>query len=272
MNYTLILVYLLTIVIHIIDTLAYAIDLVGVRTHKLAVSISLFNIITIIDKISSLIQLPILGSMIDNAIRINDIVSLEPIFRVAMFLTTIGALIGAILIPDFVIVFSRIVNLFEHTGSVIKVIGKALVSGRKYQSTLLSKTNRWNIVYKPASVKYTSIKGLPKLMLCLNIFYNAFFSLSIFSSIYAGALLPEFRMTVSQLSGIIMGAAIMLSIFIDPAAAMITDLVMQGRYGEVKLKSMTFYLVIGKILGTVLAQLLFLPGATLIVWIAQVFI
>lgn len=72
------------------------------------------------------------------------------------------------------------------------------------------------------------------------------------------------------LSGIVTGAAIVIgALMVEPKASLITDEAMRGDRGEADVKQLTFYMVITRILGTLLAQALFVPIAYVIKYIAQ---
>jgi hypothetical protein len=86
-------------------------------------------------------------------------------------------------------------------------------------------------------------------------------------------LIPQFRLTASQLSGIINGiATILLAVVVDPKSAVITDQVLQGKRKKSDVNSMVIYLVGGKILGTLLGQLLFIPASKIIVFFTQLIV
>jgi len=82
---------------------------------------------------------------------------------------------------------------------------------------------------------------------------------------------PEFRSTASNLSAIINGVAtILMFIFIDPFLSFMTDDVILGKVKESLFRKYIVYMVFARLLGTVLAQFIFLPSAQLIAWIATI--
>ena len=87
----------------------------------------------------------------------------------------------------------------------------------------------------------------------------------------AGALDPAVRVTSSTLSSIINGGAtIMMAVFIDPHLSGMTDDVVEGRLSEAEFRGAIVWLVGSRLAGTLLAQLLFVPSAQLIVFVAQI--
>jgi hypothetical protein len=118
-----------------------------------------------------------------------------------------------------------------------------------------------------------SIKNLPKTFLILNAVMASIYAIGVLSSMFAGALVPEYRITAVQLSAIVNGiATILFTLMVDPIAAHITDEAAQGIRPASDVRIMVFYLLAGRVAGTlVLSQLFFLPashyikGATLLV-------
>ena len=63
----------LMVLIAVIETVAYSVRIAAVRTQKLAVSFSLFNLIAQVARLSMMIVFPFLGSMVDRAIENNTL-------------------------------------------------------------------------------------------------------------------------------------------------------------------------------------------------------
>jgi len=83
---------------------------------------------------------------------------------------------------------------------------------------------------------------------------------------YSAILIPELhRLAAAGSSGMINGiATVLLTLFIDPKAAIITDQALRGNrpYGDVK--ALVVLLITTKLIGTILGQVLFLPAAKII--------
>jgi len=92
----------------------------------------------------------------------------------------------------------------------------------------------------------------------------------VLSAIYAGTIDPEFRVTASSLSAVINGVAtIMMFILIDPYLAGLTDDVVEGEVSQGFYRRVLVWMVLSRLAGTVLAQILLVPGAHLIVAVAR---
>ena len=103
----------------------------------------------------------------------------------------------------------------------------------------------------------------------MNVIAQALLTVGVIASLYAGYLYPEFRVTASQLSAVVNGVAtILLFVLIDPQLSVMTDDVVDGRVSEADYRRTIVWLSMSRVAGTLLAQLVLLPSAWLIVWVA----
>jgi len=263
----LIIVCFFTMVINLIDTLSYSIRPSGVRTKKLAVSLSLFNIMAVISRLSNMIQGPFLGSLVDISIKYNMVPLLGLNMRLVLLSATMGAVIGAPLMPTFVSVFSAAINGMETAGSVPKLILMSL----KWEN--IKRIRSKMVLPRLSMLKGIKETNIPKSFLIYNVIITSIYTTGIISSLYAGALLPEFRTTASLLSGIVNGfATILLTVIVDPVAALITDQALAGKRTQKDVNTMVVLLVFGKIIGTLLAQVVFLPASHLILFVTKLIV
>lgn len=281
-------VAILTAVIHLINTLTYSIRLSGVRTGKLATAFSLFNVIFLLASTANSIQGPLMASIIERAIKAGSVqitgkisgaeLLSQPLYQAQLALlehqirfiilgATIGTIIGAVLIPAFVRIFIRAITLFEECGSVPQLIGKVIMS----PGLLFSRSRRLNLPPRN-SFKLLTVRRLaiPKTFLVLNIVVTGAYTIGVLSSMYAAALFPDFRGAATFISPVINGVATVLAAtIVDPTAATITDQALRGERSEDDVKTMSLYLAGTRILGTLFAQVLFLPAAYLVKYIVE---
>ena len=110
---------------------------------------------------------------------------------------------------------------------------------------------------------------IPKVFIGLNALVAGIYTTGVLSSIYAGALFPEARQTAITLAPVINGVAtVMSAAVVDPTVANITDQALRGERSEEDVKRMVNYLSVSRVVGTVIAQAIFLPAAYLINLIA----
>ena len=253
----LIIVCCLTGVIHLFETLASSMRLAGVRTKQVATSLSFVNAAFLIARMSNMLQAPLLGGMVDYAIMTKNPEVLIHNFRLVIFAAFIGNSVGALLIPYFVNIFTEGIFVFEKVGSVPKLI---LEAGRP--RNLRKIFGRFRLP-DAGSFRNLSLKNIPLTFLFLNLFMVSIYAIGVLSSLYAGAQVPEFRTTASQLSGIVNGiATVLLALMVDPTAAYITDKAVRGKRDPNDVRTVVFYIVLGRIVGTlILSQMLFWPAS-----------
>lgn len=261
-----IVVMILTGIIHMADTLFYGTRTAAVRVKKVGIAISLWGIVALVTRLANTIQAPLTGSLVDQALlgRIHNVplsalIALTWKFRYIIFASTLGSLIGVLLVPTFIEVFTKILRVFEREGSLLRVFFK-MARLRSFGS--LYESLRPPSLAKPTSLKKTR---LPKGFLIANVVIVGVYTTGVLSTIYSGALIPTYRLTADNLSGIVNAiATLLLVIIVDPTIALVTDQAVHGERSPDDVKVMVWYLVAGKIAGTLLAQLFFLPAAGLV--------
>ena len=71
-------------------------------------------------------------------------------------------------------------------------------------------------------------------------------------------------------SGLINGiATILLTIFIDPKISILADDVINQKGSYLNLKGVSLMMITSRLLGTILAQVFFIPGAEYIAWFTK---
>jgi hypothetical protein len=82
--------------------------------------------------------------------------------------------------------------------------------------------------------------------------------------------LLSLRAAESSWSGIVNGVAtILMAVIIDPHLPVMTDDVLEGKQSEAGFRRAIVWLVGSRMAGTALAQVLLLPAASLIVFVAE---
>lgn len=261
----LIIIALFILIIHSIETLAYAVRLSGARVKLLASALSLFNVMVMVSRLANMMQQPFTGSLVDHAPSENALSYVENQFRLIIGAASIGTLIGILLLPTFIALFSRaIIHLAEVRGNIPALMKKGLMfeyikRGMKH-------------IRKPsfAFVKGIHIKDIPIKLFVINILITAIYTTGVLSALYATLLVPELGTTAAMASGLINGVAtILLIIFIDPKISILADDVLNKRGSYLDLKRMSVMMMASRFLGTLFAQLLFIPGAHYVAWFVK---
>ena len=268
MDVNLLVVCLLTFVIHVVGTLAYAVRIAGVRSRRIAISFSLFNILVLVSRTSNTFQGPFLAKRIEDRLLSPDNASVQLLhdFRYLLLTTTLATVVGALLIPTFQRLFSTAVHHFQTHRSLPRLIGHAFTA-----RGVFSILDEICLPSAPNLTRLSSGAGVSSTVIALNVIAMALWTLGVFASLYAGYLKPELRVTCSNLSGVINGiATIVMFVFIDPQVALMTDDVVEGRISDGKFRRAITSLIGARFAGTILAQFLLVPSAMLIMRIAEV--
>ncbi|HEY9510084.1 MAG TPA: lipid II flippase Amj family protein [Verrucomicrobiae bacterium] len=254
----------LTFVIHLIGTLAYSVRIAGVRTRRIAVSLALFNILALVSRTSNSVQGPFLAKRIENNL-FHHAHGLLSDFRWILVSATGATIVGAFLIPTFQRVFSKAVTEFQTHRSIPGLLLHSFLKGGTAQIR--------DSIAAPVSANVTTLRLNREIsggVILLNVVAVALWTVGAFAALYAGYLNPQFRVTASQLSALINGAAtILMFVVIDPQLSVMTDDVMEGRMNESAFRKTIVWLVGSRLAGTILAQVLLLPAASLIVFVAE---
>ncbi len=248
----------ITCVIHLIDTLAYSVRLNSVRSGQYALSMSLFNVFVLVSRTANMLQGPLIGVVIGSSIASG----LDPVSQIrhVILASTIGTITGILLIPTFLRLFAVAVNKLEVVGSVPSLVVKALSAGNlkriKEKAAAPSKSMLQNLRFRE----------IPKRLLLLNMLITGIYTTGVLAAFYAATLVDaDKQLAVAASSGIVNGvASILLTLFVDPKSAVITDQALRGNRPEGDVKALVVLLIGTKLLGTIVAQALFLPAAYVI--------
>lgn len=266
MSTQVIIVLVLSVIIYIIATLAYSVRIVGVKTGRIAVSSSVFSIFALISRTANSIQAPLLSKKIESTLETGNAESLLYIFRWILLSTTAATIIGALLMPTFIKMLTKAVELFSINRSIPKLLLHGFSkSGIEQFKSSVTKPRKENLL------QLKNFKAMPKKIILLNSLAFSALTVGSLSSLYAGCLNPILRTTCSNLSSVITGlATLLMVIFVDPYVSMLTDDVIKGECTESQFNRCIAFIVGGLIVGTILSQLLLVPAAKVISFIAKI--
>jgi hypothetical protein len=253
MDSKIILVICLTFLINLITTLSYSVRIVGIRTGRIAVSFALFNILVLISRTANGFQAPLLANTIETNINSGagpDLLN----FRLIILI------IGGLMIPTF----QRILSIAVERFSVYKSVPKVLFHG--FTKTGATSIKDSIVIPSPRNLTSLNFKSdFPVKVFIMNVVAVAIVTIGVLSALYAGYFTPEYRSTASNLSAIINGmATILMFVFIDPFLSVMTDEVVLGKARESLFRKYIVYMVIARVVGTLIAQVMFVPAAKLI--------
>jgi hypothetical protein len=257
--------FALTFVINLIGSLAYSVRIAGVRTGRIALSFSLFNILVLVSRTANTFQAPLLAKRVEHQLGLAQVGGLSD-FRWLLGAASLATLIGAFLTPTFQRVLTTAVASFARHRSIPQLIVRAFSpAGLTHFRDAIAVPAAHNVVVG-GRVQLPAAIGI----MVTNTLATAVWTVGVFAALYAGYLAPEFRSTASNLSGVINGVAtILLFAVVDPFLAMLTDDVVGGRSTESTFRRAVVGMLGSRFVGTVLAQLLLLPAAQLVAALAR---
>ncbi len=180
--------------------------------------------------------------------------------------------------PIFIFFMGRAIFIYERTGSLLRLLLTPFSPARiaRLAGELAAalarrrrRTSRRSLLCPGRQALADLLlrgRPLPIGLFLVHIIVVSIWTNAVLAALYAGALLPSYRSTASLLSGIVNGVAAVLATFlIDPVTAVITDQALQGLRDERDITSLTYWLMFTRLLGTLLAQLVFIPTSHLVI-------
>jgi hypothetical protein len=256
---------------------AYAARYAGVTTGRIATAISLFSLFVTASRLASLFLTPSLGVLADRtagtAFAAHE-ATVAPLlaarFDVQMRLIvasgSVGIVLGALLMPFFLVLFTRGIRSFDRRGSIphglVRLLDPRVLIG------LVRSTRP-----PPLSVVLSfPLAAVPRPLLIANTVLMAVYAIGVVAAYYASILVLDARTTATGLSGLVNGVGtIAFSVFVDPTSAYIVDQTVRGERPRTDVRAMIFWLIVTAFIGTVLAQLILLPAAEYIATAAHWF-
>ncbi len=252
-------------VIHLIATLSYGVRIAGARTGKVAFCLSLFNILVLVSRTSNTLLTPALSKRVESSLY-DAAEALKHDFHLLILSASVATAIGAALIPSFQRYVTNMVASFDRFPSLPRMVKFALSGpGLKALGSSWAMPSKANFGFLGAGHR------LPWNIFAMNVIGSALLATGVLSSLYAGVFAPDLRMTTGQLSAVVnFFGTIMLFAFVDPYLSYVTDGAAKGSEGDARLRAAVFGMAGSRLLGTVMAHFLMVPGAQLIAWIARI--
>jgi len=274
----------INVVVQAIQIGAYAARIAGVRTGRIATSISLFNLFMTASRLATLIYTLMLGPLSDkagNAIKVllteqsqlpdsQRLISqvqhtFEWQLRLIIIAGTVGTILGSLMLPMFVYLYVRGVRSFERTKSLPHSLA------RIFNPRVL-----WNVLTHLRLPHYREIfsfstRNIPRRLLVFNVVVTGIYAIGVVAAYYASVLDVNVARTAIGISGIINGiGTVAFTFFVDPTSSIIQDEAVKGERPHEEVKAMVFYLSLTAIVGWLLSQLLLFPAAWIIAAVAHI--
>ncbi|NIY95868.1 MAG: DUF2837 family protein [Oceanospirillaceae bacterium] len=258
-------IVILTFVIHLVGTLAYAFRIAGVRTGHIAIAFSLFNILVLLSRTSNSFQGPLLAKRIELGLQNPSQFDATLDYSLIIGAASVATLAGGLLIPTFQRLTTIAVEHFQRSRSMPRLILRFLTPrglSVLAQSAAIPAYQNIDALKLPTNV--------PIKVIVMNFAVSALWSVGVIASIYAGLLEPDYRVTASSLSATINGVAtIMMFLLIDPYLAGLTDDAAKGQVREDFFRKVIIWMIVSRFVGTIAAQFLVWPSAHVIAIVAR---
>jgi hypothetical protein len=273
----LILAASLNLVTQAIQIGAYAARYAGVTTGRIATAISLFSLLVTASRLASLFMTPALGALADttaNPAIAAHLASVGPEAlarfdlqaRIIVGAGSVGILLGAFLLPMFLLMFVRGIGSFERLHSVPRALARLLDPQVMWALLRELRLRRIDRAEFPLAV-------VPMKLLVANALLFAVYAVGVVAAYYASVIDLDARTTATGLSGLVNGiGTVAFSLFVDPTSAMIVDKTVQGERPRRDVAAMIFWLIVSAFIGTLLAQLILFPAAHYIAAGAHLFV
>jgi hypothetical protein len=266
----------LNVVMNALQVGAYGARYAGVMTRRVAIALSLFSVVVIATRMANLLYAPLFSSLQDRARSIvatphipaaiaEDVIhGFETQARLVLLAAALGVAIGIWLLPTFAVLFIKGTRSFEETRSV------AVSLSRLFRPHNLALTIESLRAFRFSLAKQANAALIPRRILVLNAVVVAANTVGVVSATIAGLYAPQAAVTAAYLSGLITGiGTLAATFFVDPFSALVVDEAVSGKRTLADVKSVVAWLALTMFLGTLLSQILLLPGASLIALVAR---
>lgn len=274
----------INVLVQAIQIGAYAARLAGVRTGRIATSISLFNLFVTASRLATLVYTLMLGPLSDragNAVKalithrpplpdaaaaIHQIQhTFEWQLRLIILAGTAGTIAGSLMLPMFTYLYVRGVRSFERTKSLPHSLVR--VADPRVAWDVLSHLR----VPHYGEIFSFSTRNIPRRLLIFNVVVTGIYAIGVVAAYYASVLDVNVARTAIGISGIINGiGTIAFTFFVDPTSSIIVDEAVKGERPHEEVKAMVFYLSLTAIVGWLVSQALLWPSAWIISAVAHI--
>jgi hypothetical protein len=261
----LLLICALTALINLIGALAYAARIAGVRTGRIALSFALFNILLLVSRTSNGFLGPFLAKRIETALASGGGgAALLWDLRLVLLSAAAAVALGIVLVPTGQRLFAAAITFFQAKRSTTRLILASM--------TPAGLATLRDSIAIPSGETLRGLRGprgVSWKVLAANAIAQSLLAAGVIASLYAGYLVPEFRVTASQMTAIVNGfATILLFALIDPQISALTDDVVDGSVSEATFRRAMIWVSLSRLVGTLLAQAMLVPAAVLIAYAA----
>lgn len=258
-DHRLIFIMMVAAAVSALTTLNVAARPAAIKTGQVATAFTVAQLLFLATRFSNLFYLPLMGVFIDEAERSGRLNLLHGQLLWVIAGSLCGVVVSWLLLPTGVELFCRGVRSIQYRKSMARSLMrlvtpqgiKTLVGGLRAPSNL--------------GVQWFRLEGVPAGFLIVNALASGIWTVGALAALYVSGAHSEYAGTALLLSGLVNGiAAIIFSVWVDPKAAVITDLAKKGEIPEKQVNITAVHLAMGNVVGGLLAFAFFDPAIAVI--------
>jgi len=252
-------VLVLTFLIYVVETLAYAARLAGIRTCRPAQAGSLYNLLALSARAANALQTTLLAGLVDRAVVVGTVADLTAIFRPILLAAAVGIGVGAALVPSFARLLARAVHSYELRRSLPRVVlhGLSIKGLPRAREELRSP--------QAHAILWASRHRFPWRWILLTALVAALYVVAGPAALIASAITPQGARTALTLPSFFTGVGtVLMVLLVDPLTAHVMDQALRGERPPSDVSAITVWQIGGRLVGVLLAQLLLSPLAVVL--------
>ena len=249
----------LTVLIYIVETSAYAARLAGIRTRRPAQARSLYNLLALSARAANALQATLLAGLVDQAVAAGVVADLTGIMRLILLAAAVGIVVGAALVASLSRLLERAIYSYERRQSLPRVVlhGLSIEGLSRAREELRSPRAR--------TILWAGRHRRPWRWILLTVLVAALYAVAGPAAQIASVITPQGIRTVLTLPSFLTGVGtVLMVLLVDPLTAHVVDQALRGERPPSDVTTVTVWQIGGRLAGTLLAQLLLIPVATLL--------
>lgn len=236
----------------------------AIKTGQVATALTVAQLLFLLTRFANLFYTPLMAKFVDEAEKSHGMEKLYGQFQWVIAGTVFGGVVSWMLLATAVNWLCCGVKCFHHRETMTAALARLL------------RPHAWGVVaraVRPPSnlgVRLFRLEGVSPGFLLVNVVATGIWTVGLLAALYVSGMNPKFAITAGLLSGLVTGvAAIIFSVWVDPKAALITDLVERGVLPEKQVRVTAVHLVVGNLVGSLLGFFLLTPAIKVIEFAAN---
>ena len=236
-------------------------------TEHPAQSRSLYNLLALSSRAAHAVQATLLAGLVDLSATGTPITDLTSTLRLVLLAGAGGILLGAVLVPSVASLLSRGVESYQARGSIPRVVLHGV--------SIEGLPRAWRLLRRPRthSVRYAREHRPRKRWILITVVVAGLNAVAGPAAQIASVVASEGTRTSLSLPSFFTGLGLVLmTLFVDPVTAQVTDQALRGERPVQDVTVFTVWQMGAQLVGVLSAQLLLVPMARLLAGITGVLV